>query len=288
LPERNGTQRLLPSRTGLECDAGFSPSLSRSLHGIFSPAPLAVAIFYYGEEASGGSDNASSRRLGAWLSRGLDATVIVIVLAWSAAFLLPVLSEVLHERGIVDFKYLNHPAAQILQWLGLATGHLPSWLLWPDRALPFWDRAGRRQLSANITERENSSRTHSGALCSLLRYLADGRDKDRSYDRIVIMAHSLGALISGDLLLYLRSQGDPQLGRIGFGDSKVKGEVELRLFTMGDPVRQFLNRFFPYLYEWVRETPITRCKTSGPLSRPRRANLSRACRTQNGLVWNAG
>jgi len=55
---------------------------------------------------------------------------------------------------------------------------------------------------------------------SLLRYLADGRDKDRSYDRIVIMAHSLGALISGDLLLYLRSQGDPQLGRIGSATQK--------------------------------------------------------------------
>src|SRR5229473_7684292 len=71
-----------------------------------------------------GSDNASSRRMGAWLSRGLDATVIVIVLTWSAAFVLPVLFEVLHERGIVDFKYMNHPTAQILQWLGLATGSL--------------------------------------------------------------------------------------------------------------------------------------------------------------------
>jgi len=29
----------------------------------------------------------------------------------------------------------------------------------------------------------------------------------------------------------------------------------MRLFTMGDPVRQFLNRMFPYLYEWVRSTP---------------------------------
>ena len=213
-----------------------------------------------------GSDNASSRRLGAWLSRGLDATVIVIVLAWSAAFLLPVLFEVLHERGIVDFKYLNHPAAQILQWLGLATGSLA--------IVASLARSGSSVLGI-VLDVDNYLRTSPKEktprariverYVSLLRYLADGRDKDRSYDRIVIMAHSLGALISGDLLLYLRSQGDPQLGRIGFGDSKVKGEVELRLFTMGDPVRQFLNRFFPYLYEWVRETPDNALQDLGAL-----------------------
>jgi hypothetical protein len=213
-----------------------------------------------------GSDNASSRRMGAWLSRGLDATVIVIVLTWSAAFVLPVLFEVLHERGIVDFKYMNHPTAQILQWLGLATGSLA--------ILASLAKSGSSVLGI-VMDVDNYLRTSPKEktprariverYVSLLRYLAGGRDKDRGYDRIVILAHSLGALISGDLLLYLKSQGDPQLGRIGFGDSKVNGEVGIRLFTMGDPVRQFLNRFFPYLYEWVRETPDNALQDLGAL-----------------------
>jgi len=213
-----------------------------------------------------GSDNASSRRMGAWLSRGLDATVIVIVLTWSAAFVLPVLFEVLHERGIVDFKYMNHPTAQILQWLGLATGSLA--------ILASLARSGSSVLGI-VMDVDNYLRTSPKEktprariverYVSLLRYLADERDKDRRYDRIVILAHSLGALISGDLLLYLKSQGDSQLGRIGFGDTKVKGEVGIRLFTMGDPVRQFLNRFFPYLYEWVRETPDNALQDLGAL-----------------------
>ena len=72
----------------------------------------------------------------------------------------------------------------------------------------------------------------------------------------MIVAHSLGSLISGDLLNLLNHQKiDPGLQRLGFGPKEEKNKIPIRLFTMGNPLRQLLNRFFPYLYDWVREIP---------------------------------
>jgi hypothetical protein len=75
---------------------------------------------------------------------------------------------------------------------------------------------------------------------STLRYL---NDPTQGYDSIVIVAHSLGALISGDLLHYVHAKNLERL------------EVPTRLLTVGNPSRQLLNRFFPYLYDWVRPDP---------------------------------
>jgi pimeloyl-ACP methyl ester carboxylesterase len=81
---------------------------------------------------------------------------------------------------------------------------------------------------------------------------------DTGYDRVVIVGHSLGALISADLLRFLKSQRDSQTGRFYFSGAQPdlnRPKIQLRLFTMGNPLRQLLNRFFPYLYEWVRLAP---------------------------------
>ena len=205
-----------------------------------------------------GSDNASSRRMGAWLSRGLDATAIGFVLMWTAAFFLPVLFSILHEWKKSELNSLDSPTAAILQWLGLATGSLA--------ILASLAKSGSSVLGIMLdvdnylrtSPKEKTPRARiMERYVSLLRYLADDQDEARKYDRIVILAHSLGALISGDLLLYLRSQGDADLARLGLGTPGVSSgtKIPMRLFTMGDPVRQFLNRMFPYLYEWVRSTP---------------------------------
>ena len=105
---------------------------------------------------------------------------------------------------------------------------------------------------------------------SLLRYLAAYKDENGNpYSRIVIVAHSLGALISGDLLLYLSRTGE--LDRIPLGTGAPPAPVPPRtppihLFTMGNPARQLLNRFFPYLYEWVREEPDNGLRHLGSLA----------------------
>ncbi len=219
-----------------------------------------------------GSDNESSLGMGKWLSRGLDATVIGVALLWTAAFFMPVLFLILHGEK-VDFRSLDSPTALVLQWLGLATGSLA--------ILASVAKSGSSVLGI-ILDVDNYLRTSPKEktprariverYVSLLRYLAD--EKNGGYERIVILAHSLGALISGDLLLYLKAEGDPDLSGFGLGT-----KIPIRLFTMGDPARQFLNRFFPYLYEWVRDTPDNGLTHLGKLT-PTRPN-TRIERTPN-------
>jgi hypothetical protein len=95
---------------------------------------------------------------------------------------------------------------------------------------------------------------------SLLRYIAaqkDSQDPSRPYyGSVVIVAHSLGALISADLLHFLKEEPDPALRPLGYGEKNQKeAQIQIRLFTFGNPLRQLLNRFFPHIYWWVREEP---------------------------------
>jgi hypothetical protein len=106
---------------------------------------------------------------------------------------------------------------------------------------------------------------------SLLRAIASDRSTDgRPYDSVIIVAHSLGALISADLLRYLNSEseagrGDPALAAFGFGERKATATIPIRLFTMGNPIRQLLNRFFPHQYVWVRAIPDNALEPVPPL-----------------------
>ena len=101
---------------------------------------------------------------------------------------------------------------------------------------------------------------------SLLRYLVRYRDPvdGRGYDSVVIVAHSLGSLISADLLRFLHAEGDDALAPLGLAGEfeQRQGGISLKLLTMGNPTRQLLNRFFPYLYDWVRENPAGRHSAS--------------------------
>src|SRR5690606_23322913 len=72
---------------------------------------------------------------------------------------------------------------------------------------------------------------------SLLRYL-----RDRGYQRIVIVAHSQGTVISADLLHYLNMQR-----RLG----EVVGNIPVALVTVGSPLRELSAERFPLLYRWM-------------------------------------
>jgi hypothetical protein len=90
---------------------------------------------------------------------------------------------------------------------------------------------------------------------SLLRYLHSYRTPDgRRYDRIIIVAHSLGSMISADLLRFLSRGSMLGLTRFAFADHPNQ-RIPIHLFTMGSPLRQLMNRFFPHLYLWIREVP---------------------------------
>ena len=209
------------------------------------------------------SPNDISRRMGGWLSRGLDSTKIATGFAWCAAIGVPFLFICLYQKwmwnnyhGIWIWNHyfgwtrssnysLIHATTAILEYMGIAV----------TSAAVLAGLAGSgTSVLGIILDVDNYLRTSPKdatprarimeRYVSLLDYISNYRDPadGLGYDRIVIVAHSLGALISADLLRFLQVQGDSP-------------RIEVRLFTMGNPLRQLLNRFFPYLYEWIHAVP---------------------------------
>jgi hypothetical protein len=73
----------------------------------------------------------------------------------------------------------------------------------------------------------------------LSRYLALLKHlKERGYERVVIVAHSQGTVITADLLRLLKT-------------SNWHDQLNIRLFTLGSPLRQLYAERFPDLYGWV-------------------------------------
>jgi hypothetical protein len=72
---------------------------------------------------------------------------------------------------------------------------------------------------------------------SLLRYL-----RDHGYERIVIVSHSQGTVISADLLRYLHVQGRLR---------DFVGDIPVSLVTVGSPLRDLYAERFPLLYRWM-------------------------------------
>ena len=98
---------------------------------------------------------------------------------------------------------------------------------------------------------------------SLLRYIATYRDdQNHPYSKVIIVAHSLGSMVTADLLRYLERSAhnspDRGLARYEFRKKPAPGgqsKLPIYVFSMGCPLRQLLNRFFPHLYWWVSDVP---------------------------------
>lgn len=191
------------------------------------------------------SKNGPSRRMGKWTSRGLDSTKIATGLAWCAAFAVPFAFAILYGRWRLESYGLVHATTLILEYMGIGV----------TSAAVLAGLAGSgTAILGIILDVDNYLRTSPAdatprarimeRYVSLLRYLSEYKDPadGEGYARIVIVAHSLGALISADLLRFLKVQS-------------ASPKIEVYLFTMGNPLRQLLNRFFPYLYEWVDPLP---------------------------------
>jgi hypothetical protein len=225
------------------------------------------------------SDNRSSERMGNWISRGLDASKYSTLIMWAAAFAVPALVVALTSLsptgkprdGIVRVVHQFHPQpfhnAYHLHDLYQSIGDLSTHLDIVTRSILI----GIGAVAGSVAILASFAKSGSSVLgiildvdnylraapkdatpraqimeryVSLLRYLSEYRDPEdgTGYDRVVIVAHSLGALISVDLLHFLKVQDHAP-------------QVPVRLFTMGNPARQLLNRFFPYLYQWIHPRP---------------------------------
>ena len=94
---------------------------------------------------------------------------------------------------------------------------------------------------------------------SLLRYLCAWRSPDgRPYERIVVVAHSQGTVITADTLGFVQRERDDALAALYRDEpaTPARPKVDLVLFTMGSPLRQLYARFFPHLYSWVASRPV--------------------------------
>lgn len=204
------------------------------------------------------STNGQSVRLGSWISRGLDSTSLVTFLIWSAIFVAPLYC--FYSYPSVILTHLKTATAWIVGYFigaTLAAGALAALVKYSSPVLGAVLDVDTylRTSPVDATPRAKIVERY----VSLLRYLVRYRDPvdGRGYDSIVIVAHSLGSLISADLLRFLHAEGDEALAPLGLAGEfqQSQGGISLKLLTMGNPTRQLLNRFFPYLYDWVRDNP---------------------------------
>jgi hypothetical protein len=153
---------------------------------------------------------------GAWLqygSRGQEISYLGIALGGSAlAFL-----SVTRLFGAVPLNRLSRTFARLRVVIDTAID-VDNWL----RERPV-GRTPRLRIMARYA--------------SLLRYLSE-----QDYERIVIVAHSQGTVITADLLRYLKARHPEFLGQL----------CPIDLLTFGSPLRQLYAARFPAIYGWAR------------------------------------
>jgi hypothetical protein len=104
---------------------------------------------------------------------------------------------------------------------------------------------------------------------SLLRYIAARRDSHDPqlpyYGSVVIVAHSLGSLISADLLHFLKEEPDEALRSLGYGERDQQNlQIQIRLLTFGNLEAALLRTLTVAVLrkaKFLSSTPILLLKT---------------------------
>lgn len=122
------------------------------------------------------------------------------------------------------------------------------------------------------TPREGTPRARiAERFVSLLRHI-----REQQFDRVVIVSHSQGTVITADLLRFL-NHGVPR----GSPDGELVAGLGCRLMTMGSPLRQLYGANFPHLYGWVNATDPSpeeeRERTKNPLRTEELPTISMRC-----------
>ncbi|HET7867718.1 MAG TPA: hypothetical protein VFL86_25220, partial [Burkholderiaceae bacterium] len=212
------------------------------------------------------------QRLGRWLTRGYRYLDLVVTVVVTFAVLAALVAGALLVGGRIDpglLQTINQQAPwipalsqQILKPLifsaasamvtlsvlgGLLSRYLPGLRAPLDIALDV-DNHFREFPRTGIPRARIFARYF-----ALLRHLSR-----QGYDRIVIVSHSQGTVISTELLRYLkfraeRAAAHPAAPGIEDPVAKVWRDVAgaLHLLTAGSPLRQLYAARFPSLYRWV-------------------------------------
>ena len=211
------------------------------------------------------STDGATQQMGFWLSRGLDSTRAVTWLLWCSIFLMPAVytaANWLYNMLQPGAPFAGHMPAlhhDLGRVLGILTRSTK--LLVVDYAalatviLAALAKGGQTALSIVLdvdTYLRASPEDATPRAKIFERYISTLRYVDaQKYDGVVIAAHSLGALISGDLLHFVHAKNKGN----ALSHDLDRVPPNTSLFTFGNPTRQLLNRFFPYLYDWVRAVP---------------------------------
>ncbi|HKN65164.1 MAG TPA: hypothetical protein VJW73_02750 [Gemmatimonadaceae bacterium] len=269
---------------------GIAPVLFLQTAALFLLIWMALPSVQSEVDAPSKCTNADSLRQGQWLSRGLDTTGYVTWLLWLSTFLvIPAFALVdwWHRRAGVQSGLMPDEAtlswfAEVTLFFIQSTGGLfaASAIVLLTAVAKFGGSAldlvldVDNYLSTGPIEATPTARILE-RYASLFRYLSNYSEAGRGYDACVIVAHSLGTTITADILRVLHRQAcgedgdrlaattlgplDSELRGI-FGRTAAKGKtsenrVPIYLFTMGSPLRQLMNRFFPHRFWWVRDEP---------------------------------
>ncbi len=238
-------------------------------------AVLPSIVFEIKPEWTKGAAADRMRSLGKWLSRGLDNTAILTRLLWFAIVPIPLITFALDwmalrnpQSGIGHFvERAGKPTLLLIEGQGLVlavfgaalAGFVLKYLTTVLDAILDVDNYLRTSPLDETPRAKIAER-----ITSLLRYIARQTDDQGRpyYSKLIIVAHSLGSMVTTDLLRYLERSGkgapDPGLARYDFRtppEMKCSDPLPIYVFSMGSPLRQLLNRFFPHLYWWVSDTP---------------------------------
>lgn len=205
---------------------------------------------------SGSPDEA--RRLGTWLTwfyRYFDRVVLSASTVGAIAVVL------------VAFFFLRGSSPPDMGWMSTTSGSILRWFVLPAASalavftalggiLSRWAPGLRAPLDAAL-DVDNYMREFPRRAIPRARIFARyaallGALRERGYQRIVVVAHSQGTVISAELLRYLSSQSTAraQSGRT----RRLKdllGCESIHMLTLGCPLRQLYAARFPTLYEWV-------------------------------------
>jgi hypothetical protein len=241
------------------------------------------SIFYeLNPDSTAGAATDKIRFLGKWLSKGLDNTAILTRVLWVAIVPIPLLFFAV-DWWILNRKFSGEHWVNISSNFTLPLIEKVGFALAVSAAAIFGFilKYSTTILDA-VLDVDNYLRTSpqeetprakiAERITSLLRYVARQRDDQGRpyYSKLIIVAHSLGTMVTADLLRYLERSGkgapDADLARYGF--RKKPGEkrgLPIYVLSMGSPLRQLLNRFFPHLYWWISDIPDNSIE---PLSDP--------------------
>lgn len=177
---------------------------------------------------------------GKWLNAGLTwvalLALIVMIGFSAAAMLIPIVG------GCSDNYGTLWCGNELVKYFGLAITGSSAGLLALGKAYTRGLGALRPGLDLALDVdnwlRERPKKSNPRARI-LSRYLALLKHlKERGYERVVIVAHSQGTVITADLLRLLKT-------------ANWQDKLNIRLFTLGSPLRQLYAERFPDLYGWV-------------------------------------